>query len=126
MNRLEYCFDCLDGHYFFCAEWNETLNYEIESDIPGFENKSGELSIEETKAFEEALEKAGIERWERRYLPDISGIEDGIRWKLRLLKDEKEYVSQGEESFEPYGYECFMEGLKIMEEKADYFLAKGE
>ena len=126
MNRLEYNFDCLDGHYRLAAEWDETLNYEIESDIPEFENRSGELSKEETSAFLAVLKKAQIEKWDREYLSCCEAIEDGIRWKVRLCEDGREYVSKGEESFEPYDYEIFMDALRILEKKADFFLAKAE
>ncbi len=123
MNKLEYCFDCLDGHYFLTAQWDETLSYEIESDIPGFMNRSGDLSEEETKAFVNELKKAKIGTWDRDYLPEGEGIEDAVRWKLVLIEEGREYVSKGEESFEPYGYESFVEALKQIEDKADYFKA---
>ncbi|MBR4471316.1 MAG: hypothetical protein IKS54_08420 [Erysipelotrichaceae bacterium] len=126
MNRLEYKFDCLDGHYFLIAQWDEVLNYEIDTDIAEFESRSGELSAEGTKKFADLLDQAKIESWEKEYLPENEGIEDAVKWKLVLCKDEKEYVSYGEESFEPYGYELFVDALRIFEEKADYFLAKGE
>jgi hypothetical protein len=123
MKKLEYCFDCLDGHYSLVMEWAETLCYEIESDIAGFENRNGELSKQETEAFEEALKKAEIEKWDRAYLPETEGIEDAVHWKLKLMEDDKEYVSEGEESYEPYGYELFIDALRKAEDKADYFKA---
>ena len=126
MNRLEYKFDCLDGHYFLLCQWDEVLNYEVDTDIAEFESRSGELSEEETKKFTDLLDQAKIESWEKEYLPENEGIEDAVKWKLVLQKNEKEYVSYGEESFEPYGYELFADALRILEEKADYFLAKGE
>ena len=126
MNRLEYKFDCLDGHYFLIAQWDEVLNYEIDTDIAEFESRSGELSAEETKKFDDLLHQAKIESWDRSYLSEGEGIEDAVTWKLILQKEGKEYVSTGEESFEPYGYDLFVDALRIIEEKADYFLAKGE
>ena len=43
--------------------------------------------------------------------------------KLKLMEDDKEYVSEGEESYEPYGYELFIDALRKAEDKADYFKA---
>ena len=126
MNRLEYQFDCLDGHYFFTGEWDETLRYEIRSDIEGFNDLEGELSAEKTKTFLEKLNEASIEKWDRHYLPETQGIEDAVRWKVKLVNKDKEYVSEAEESFEPYGYDSLIEALKLIEEKAGYFSAGDE
>ena len=122
MYRLEFYFNCLEGRYFCVFEDGI---YSVESDIPGFGDKSGELSQEENKLFSDKLNAAKIENWDRYYLPESEGIEDGVKWKVKLIKDDKEYVSEGEESYEPYGYEYFIEALKLIEDHADYFAAKG-
>ena len=125
MNRLEYCFDCLDGRYVFTAV-NEDgiIRYTIESTIAGLESKEGELSESTGKAFIEAVDSAKIESWDRVYGPESAGIEDAVKWKTVLIRDDKEYVTKGEESYEPYGYEHLIAALKLCEEKADYFRAE--
>ena len=122
MHRLEFYFNCLEGRYFFVFEDGI---YSIETDIPSFTDKSGELTKKEINTFSDKLNAAKIEAWDRYYLPEGEGIEDGVKWKVRLIKDDKEYVSEGEESYEPYGYEYFIEALKLIEDYADYFAAKG-
>ena len=59
-------------------------------------------------------------------MADLSGIADAVKWKVKLIKDDKEYVSKGEESFEPYTYKQLIDALRLMEDKADYFLAQGD
>ncbi|MBQ2656599.1 MAG: hypothetical protein IJF95_08160 [Erysipelotrichaceae bacterium] len=127
MNRLEYHFDCLDGKYLCVCQFDdESLNYVIESSIPELSGKSGELSKEEAVRFNKLLEEAQIEKWDREYMADLSGIADAVKWKVKLIKDDKEYVSRGEESFEPYNYKQLIDALRLMEDKADYFLAQGD
>ena len=127
MNRLEYHFDCLDGKYLCVCQFNdESLSYVIESSIPELSGKSGELSKEEAVRFNKLLEEAQIEKWDREYMADLSGIVDAVKWKVKLIKDDKEYVSRGEESFEPYTYKQLIDALRLMEDKADYFLAQGD
>ena len=127
MNRLEYHFDCLDGKYLCVCQFDdESLNYVIESSIPELSGKSGELSKEEAVRFNKLLEEAQIEKWDREYMADLSGIVDAVKWKVKLIKDDKEYVSRGEESFEPYTYKQLIDALRLMEGKADYFLAQGD
>ena len=127
MNRLEYHFDCLDGKYLCVCQFDdESLSYVIESSIPELSGKSGELSKEETVRFNKLLEEAQIEKWDREYMADLSGIADAVKWKVKLIKDDKEYVSRGEESFEPYNYKQLIDALRLMEDKADYFLAQGD
>ena len=72
----------------------------------------------------DVLKKAGIGKWDREYPASGEGIEDAVRWKVKLTEDDREYVSKGEESFEPYDYEVFMDALRILEDRADYFLAR--
>lgn len=125
MNRLEYHFDCLDGNCLLvCEAENGTLHFTVTGNNPVITEKAGELS--EVSAFEKLLKEAGIESWDRKYEPQTEGIEDAIRWKVVYQKDGKEYVSSGEESYEPYGYEKLIEALKLFEPEADYFLAKAE
>ncbi len=127
MNRLEYHFDCLDGKYLCVCQFDdESLSYVIESSIPELSGKSGELSKEEAVRFNKLLEEAQIEKWDREYMADLSGIVDAVKWKVKLIKDDKEYVSRGEESFEPYTYKQLIDALRLMEDKADYFLAQGD
>ena len=127
MNRLEYHFDCLDGKYLCVCQFDdEGLSYVIESSIPELSGKSGELSKEEAVRFNKLLEEAQIEKWDREYMADLSGIADAVKWKVKLIKDDKEYVSRGEESFEPYTYKQLIDALRLMEGKADYFLAQGD
>ena len=127
MNRLEYHLDCLDGKYLCVCQFDdESLNYVIESSIPELSGKSGELSKEEAVRFNKLLEEAQIEKWDREYMADLSGIADAVKWKVKLIKDDKEYVSRGEESFEPYNYKQLIDALRLMEDKADYFLAQGD
>ncbi len=127
MNRLEYHFDCLDGKYLCVCQFDdESLSYVIESSIPELSGKSGELSKEEAVRFNKLLEEAQIEKWDREYMADLSGIADAVKWKVKLIKDDKEYVSRGEESFEPYNYKQLIDALRLMEDKADYFLAQGD
>ena len=127
MNRLEYHFDCLDGKYLCVCQFDdESLSYVIESSIPELSGKSGELSKEEAVRFNKLLEEAQIEKWDREYMADLSGIAEAVKWKVKLIKDDKEYVSRGEESFEPYNYKQLIDALRLMEDKADYFLAQGD
>ena len=127
MNRLEYHFDCLDGKYLCVCQFDdESLSYVIESSIPELSGKNGELSKEETVRFNKLLEEAQIEKWDREYMADLSGIAAAVKWKVKMIKDDKEYVSRGEESFEPYTYKQLIDALRLMEGKADYFLAQGD
>ena len=127
MNRLEYHFDCLDGKYLCVCQFDdESLSYVIESSIPELSGKSGELSKEEAVRFNKLLEEAQIEKWDREYMADLSGIADAVKWKVKLIKDDKPPPPRGEESFEPYTYKQLIDALRLMEGKADYFLAQGD
>ena len=124
MNKLEYHFECLDGRYFLTAINDENIiRYTIETDIEGFESREGELSLSESQTFINEVKAANIERWDREYGNELSKIEDGIEWKVVYCVDDKEYVSKGFESYEPYGYESLIAALKLCEEKASYFAA---
>ena len=78
MNRLEFNFDCLDGHYFCAVEEN---TYTIETDIPCFENKNGGPTDEEKENFFSKIDEAKIESRDRHYLPEGEGIEDSVNGK---------------------------------------------
>ena len=122
MNRLEYHFDCLDGRYFCVCEYDDfSFAYNIETSLPGFENKQGILKEDEAVLFKEKVNRASIESWDKHY--GVASIEDGIKWKVKYIKEDMEYVSDGYETYEPYGYEAFMEALGIIEDKAAYFMA---
>ena len=122
MRRLEYHFSCLDGSYFLLCEIDDKLSFTIETDIAGFENRGGELDEETSTKFVKLLDEAQIEKWERSYTG--SDIEDAISWKLKYVKEDKEYVSEAIETCEPYNYEKLIEALKLLEDKADYFKAQ--
>lgn len=122
MRRLEYHFSCLDGSYFLLCEISDKVCFTIETDIEGFESRNGELAEEETAKFVKLLDEAQIEKWERDY--SGSDIEDAISWKLKYVNEDKEYVSKGEETLEPYEYEKLIEALKLVEKKADFFKAQ--
>ncbi len=122
MRRLEYHFSCLDGTYFLLCEINDRVSYSIETDIAGFESRSGELDEEASKKFVKLLDEAEIEKWERSYKG--SDIEDAVSWKLKYTNEDKEYVSEAEETCEPYNYEKLIEAVKLIEDKADYFKAQ--
>ena len=127
MNRLEYHFDCLDGNCLLvCEAEDKTIHFAVTGENPVITEKAGELSPEESAAFEKLISKAKIETWDRRYEAQAEGIEDAVQWKVAYQSDGKQYVSSGEESFEPYGYEKLIEALKLFEPEADYFLAKAE
>ncbi len=127
MNRLEYHFDCLDGRCLFICEFDGTsLSYDLESTIEELPAKAGELAKEESELFNKYINDAKIPSWDASYAPTLSGIEDGIKWKVKLHLDGKEYVSKGEESYEPYGYEELIKALKLCIDKAEYFAAAGE
>ena len=125
MNRIEFHFDCLDGRYFFTAvEDDGIIRFISESTIAELESSEGELSKEDSELFVKRIDEAGIERWEKEYRPVLSKIEDGVKWKVILYRNEKEYVSKGEETYEPYGYDKLIDALRLCEGKASYFSAE--
>ena len=127
MNRLEYHFNCLDGNCLLvCEAEGETIHFTGTGENPVITEKTGELNAEDSAALIKRIDEAKIETWQSRYEPEAEGIEDAVRWKVVYRKDGREYVSRGEESFEPYGYEELIEALKLFEPQADYFLAKAE
>ena len=127
MNRLEYHFDCLDGRCLFICKFDEgSLNYDLESTIAEIPASFGELSRDDSELFNKYIAQANIPGWEKEYEPVLSKIEDGIKWKVKLNLDGKEYVSKGEESYEPYGYVDFIKAMKLCVPKAGYFMAESE
>ena len=121
MDQLLFHFACLDGTYDFIAQFSEErLQYEIQSTIPELESLSG--TLDETETFLKQLELAQIEKWERSYPAEGTPIEDAVKWQVKLIKDGKEYVTEGEESYEPYRYEHLVRALMCCDEKAEYFM----
>ena len=120
MNKLEYQINCLDGVYNFAAEYDDVVIFNIETNIEKLNSFSGELDDASSKLFIEYLNKAQIEKWDREYKAELSEIEDGIRWEIRYLKDEKEYVSCGEESYQPYNYEELISAIRLCDKENDY------
>ena len=118
--RLVYQITCLDGVYSFTAEATDVVRFEVETDIAKLQSFSGELNARNSRLFREELEKAGIERWDKEYEADQSVIEDGISWQLHYLKGDKEYVSKGVESYQPYGYEHLVKAILLCDEHNDY------
>ena len=126
MNKLEYHFKCLEGFYELFVEYdNDRLLYEINTDIESLESINGELDSSKIKQFVELLDKAEIGKWDKEYEADGSIIEDGTTWSIAYLKDDKEYHSKGVEGYWPYGYEYFIEALKLIDAKADYMNIDG-
>ena len=120
MDQLLVRFVCLDGTYDFAAQFDANeLHYEIQSTIPGLESLSGTADAE---SFMKQLDLAEIEKWDRSYEADGTPIEDAVKWQVKLVKDGREYVTEGEESYEPYRYEHLIKALMCCDEKAGYFL----
>ena len=126
MNRLEYHFDCLDGRCLFICEFDEgSLNYDLESTIAEIPASFGELSRDDSELFNKYIAQANIPGWEKEYEPVLCHVcHEEARSGLNL--DGKEYVSKGEESYEPYGYEDFIKAMKLCVPKAGYFMAESE
>lgn len=113
MNKIEYVINCLDGTYTFKASFDQIVSYEIDTDIQELNSYRGELNEEDSKAFISELNKAQIEKWDREYKVEQSEIEDGVDWKLKYIKDDKEYVSYGKESYVPYGHEYLINAIDL-------------
>ena len=121
MDQLHFHFTCLDGTYDFEAQFNaDELRYETKSTIPELESLSG--TKDDPEAFRKELDLAEIEKWDRRYPAEGTPIEDAVKWQVKLIKDGKEYVTEGEESYEPYRYEHLVRALMCCDEKAEYFI----
>lgn len=121
MDQLLFRFECLDGVYAYEAQFDSNeLHYEIQSTIPELESLSGTLN--ETETFLKQLDLAQIEKWDRRYQAAGTPIEDAVKWQVKLIRDGKEYVTEGEESYEPYRYEHLIRALMCCDEKAEYFM----
>ena len=121
MNNLTFIFNCLDGKYEFNCQFENSATFTVETDIPELESKQGELDEKLTEKFLEELKKAQIEKWERYY--DASNpIEDAVKWHVKYSFDNKEYVSSGEESYEPYNYEHLISAIMLCDDKASYFM----
>jgi len=122
MDQLNYRFECLDGNYELQIDFDENeANYEIRTTLPGFVEFIGILGKEKTQAFRNKLIEAKITNWDRCYEATGSSIEDAVKWSLIYSIQDKEYRSEGEETYEPYGYEHLIEALVICDEKANFF-----
>jgi len=121
MNNLRFIFNCLEGKYEFNCEIKDTVIFSIETDIEGLESKEGELDIDLSKKFFEEVNNAQIEKWDRHYSA-INPIENGVKWYVKYVSDDKEYVSDGEESYEPYNYEHLISAIMLCDDKASYFM----
>ena len=121
MNQLLFHFECLDGTYDFEAQFDTNgLHYETGSTIPELESLSGTLNDPED--FLKELDLAQIEKWDRSYPAAGTPIEDAVKWQVKLVLDGREYVTEGEESYEPYRYEHLVRTLMCCDGKAEYFL----
>ena len=120
MNVLIFHCSCLEGNYTLKADWTaEGLTWTVETDIEALQSGTGELSS--VKEFSDLLNKADIPHWERRYEADGSAIEDAVRWDLKLDTDGNTYLSEGEETFFPYGYETLIDALALIDPQVRYF-----
>jgi len=120
MNNLIFNFECLDGTYTLTTSFDQTLEYNVETSIEGFNNISGVLDGSKTNEFIELIKNAHIENWDKEYLGE--GIEDACKWEVELSLDNKKYGSVGLESFEPYNYGYLIKAISLIEENSDYFL----
>lgn len=117
MNSLYFRFTCLEGNYEFRADFKgKNGTFSIETDIAELENKSGDLPVN----FISELDQAQIEKWDKRYEGE-NGVEDATSWRVSFVKDDKTYISSGEESYIPYNYSQLIEAIKLCDDKADYF-----
>lgn len=121
MKSLKFVFDCLEGKYEFNAQGDDNLEFSIDSTIETLESFEGELDVNKTKLFFDEIDLANIKKWQRRYDCNLTPIEDAVKWYVKYIEDDKEYVSEGEESYEPYEYNHLIEAIKLCDDKADYF-----
>ena len=120
MMELEFTIVCLDGRYCFSCKAEESFNYETDTDINGLECVQGELDEEKANEFVKLINEAEIEKWDREYCGE-NPIEDGIEWSLKYINNDKEYMSCGKESFEPYRFEYLLKAIKLCDKQLEYF-----
>ncbi len=120
MMELEFTIVCLDGRYCFSCRSDECLGYETDTDINGLECIQGQLDEEKAAEFLKLIKEAEIEKWEKEYSGE-NPIEDGIEWSIKYMKDDKEYMSCGKESFEPYRFENLLKAIKLCDRQLEYF-----
>lgn len=120
MKKLEYTINCLDGVYCFVAEITDNVLFNIESNIEKVQSKAGELDQEKSKLFIEEINKAEIAKWDKEYKAEGSEIEDGISWSISFLDEDKEYISQGRESYQPYNYEHLVKAILLCDQESEY------
>ena len=120
MIELEFKIDCLDGKYCFLCKCERSLQYCVETDINGLNCLEAEADEKMTNEFISHLNEAQIEKWDAEYSGE-NLIEDGIEWSVRYLKEDKEYLSKGKESFEPYNFESLLKAIKVCDKQLEYF-----
>ena len=118
MKKLEYTVNCLDGVYCFVAEFEDNVLFSVDSTIESISQKNGELDAEKSRIFIDEINKAEIERWDKEYYGQE--IEDGIRWTIRYFVEDKEYVSKGFESYQPYNYEHLIKAILMCDKESEY------
>ena len=120
MNELQFRIDCLDGSYCFSCRKENNLVYDTDTNIEGLENVQGELDEARTDEFEKYLKEAQIEKWDEEYSGE-NLIEDGIRWSLVYIDENRELKCRGIESFEPYNFEYLLKAIKLCDKQLEYF-----
>ena len=120
MKKLEYTINCLDGVYCFVAEFEDSVIFNVDSTVEAVSSKSGELDAQKSKLFIEEINSSQIDKWDRKYNVDGTDIEDGIRWSIRYLDGEKEYLSDGLESYQPYNYEHLVKAILLCDQESEY------
>ena len=120
MKKLEYTINCLEGVYCFVAEISDKVLFNIESTVEAVSSKTGELDQEKSKLFIEEINKAEIDKWDKQYKVEGSDIQDGIKWSMKFLDEDKEYISEGHESYQPYNYEHLVNAILLCDEESTY------
>ena len=120
MKKLEYTINCLEGVYCFVAEISDKVLFNIESTVEAVSSKTGELDQEKSKLFIEEINKAEIDKWDKQYKVEGSDIQDGIKWSMKFLDEDKEYISEGYESYQPYNYEHLVNAILLCDEESTY------
>ena len=120
MKKLEYTVNCLDGVYTIVCEFDDVVDYVIETNIESLSSKQGQLNEELNKVFIDNIDKANIKSWDLQYNPTDSTIEDAIDWQIVYFDNDKEYKSCGTESYQPYNYEYIVEAILLCDEDSAY------
>lgn len=119
MEKLILEFNCLDGNYVLNCGYDAFLFYRVDSTIEGLNSiEEGSLDDVKTSKFKELINKANIPSWDKEYVG--TDIEDACKWKITY--NDKTIV--GSETYEPYGYEYFVEALCLLDENNKYFMVE--